>query len=296
MDNLNKISTTPLMSNFEHSDSIKSLDSRLAIRKKKSEESEQAGLLGCSYFFWEVNEHIQKQLSLKHGGGTWESGRTMISDGGSESSKLITDEKFSNLVKNECSSKEEHLMRRNNKLESDFLTVSKDSHTNKIESMSNFSLGMDGQIDQNKSHFLYSELDTEREAFNKLHKKKLTRNKVSIEWSPLLDNKSNVNALNYNIQPLKENFASEENLFFRQLNTLQQMVMSMSSPVLQGLIYRFNLKKYQKEYVVVTKDHSGKYIFDSSSENVFSLLSTNTKNLKLNSWTLKYKDRYIHQQ
>lgn len=131
-----------------------------------------------------------------------------------------------------------------------------------------------------KSQYVQSELS------QKVKKK----NQTTTIWNPHFGNQVLLNEQNYIIQPLNDNQASGESLMFEQLNMFQQVVMNMSNPLLQGMVYRFNLRNYKKDYVVVTKEDSGEYVFDSSSEGVFNLLSLNAKYLKLSNWTLKYND------
>ncbi|ELX1912726.1 hypothetical protein ONM75_003564 [Escherichia coli] len=121
-------------------------------------------------------------------------------------------------------------------------------------------------------------------------KKNLKKNQTTTIWNPHFGNQVLLNEQNHNIQPLNDNQASGESSMFEQLNMFQQVIMNMSNPLLQGMVYRFYLRNYKEDYVVVTKEDSGEYVFDTSSEDVFNLLSLNAKYLKLSSWTLKYKD------
>lgn len=134
-----------------------------------------------------------------------------------------------------------------------------------------------------KSRYVQSELGQKA-------KKNLKKNQTTTIWNPHFGNQVLLNEQNYNIQPLNDNQASGESSMFEQLNMFQQVVMNMSNPLSQGMVYRFNLRNYKKDYVVVTKEDSGEYVFDSSSEGVFNLLSLNAKYLKLSNWTLKYND------
>ena len=134
-----------------------------------------------------------------------------------------------------------------------------------------------------KSQYVQSELSQKA-------KKNLKKNQTTTIWNSHFYNQVLLNKQNYNIQPLNDNQPSGEGSMFEQLNMFQQVVMNMSNPLLQGMVYHFNLRNYKKDYVIVTKEDSGEYVFDSASESVFNLLSLNAKYLKLNNWTLKYND------
>ncbi len=162
-----------------------------------------------------------------------------------------------------------------------------DKHNIEIDYIDSKSRYIQSELSQNIQSELSQNIQSE---LSQKTKKNLKKNQTTTIWNHHVGNQVLLNDVNYNIRSLNDNRIPGENLIFEQLNLFQQMVMNMSNPLLQGMVYRFNLKNYKKDYVVVTKEDSGEYIFDSSSEDVFNLLSLNAKYLQLSNWTLKYSD------
>lgn len=359
-----EINVIPSVSEIEYSDKIQSLDSRLALRKKKHEESEQSEISGFPYILLNQNRFSQGRFSLNTSNGVGRSetakftahspdtqelaefasecaktkqcagiidkhlfslqrnkllhGRTTLGSGnGTESLKTgsVSSESAQAygvpLINSRSVAK--HTTNAT-EVNNDFISVqAKDNATVNFDTplirnqkISIFRRPMlAGSLKENlqeqenvkpldmheiginridsKSQYVQSELSQKA-------KKNLKKNQTTTIWNSHFYNQVLLNKQNYNIQPLNDNQPLGEGSMFEQLNMFQQVVMNMSNPLLQGMVYHFNLRNYKKDYVIVTKEDSGEYVFDSASESVFNLLSLNAKYLKLNNWTLKYND------
>ncbi|HHN6585317.1 TPA: hypothetical protein ACP61A_004363 [Escherichia coli] len=363
-----KINVIPSASKFECSDKVQSLDSRLALRKKKHTESEQPEISGFPYVLLNQNRFTQGRVSLNTPNDVCKSettkftanspdiqelaefasectetkqctgiidkplsflqrnkllhGRiTPVSDAGTESLKtgsvrpesapanggslpLINSSSFAEHttntaeVNNDFSSaqtKDNATVNSNTALiRNDTISISRQpvfagSLKEILQEQENVKSFDKHEIEINhidiKSQYVQSEL-------SQTTKKNLKKNQTTTIWNPHFGNQVLLNEQNYNLQPLNDSQVSGESSMFEQLNMFQQVVMNTSNPLLQGMVYRFNLRNYKKDkdYVVVTKEDSGEYVFDSSSKDVFNLLSLNAKYLKLSNWTLKYND------
>ncbi len=359
-----EINVIPSVSEIECSDKIQSLDSRLALRKKKHEESEQPEISGFPYILLNQNRFSQGRFSLNTSNGVGRSetakftahspdtqelaefasecaktkqcagiidkhlfslqrnkllhGRTTLGSGnGTESLKtgsvrsesaqaygvpLINSRSVAKHTTNATEVNNDFISVQ----AKDNATVNSDTPLIRNQKISIFRRPMlAGSLKENlqeqenvkpldmheiginridsKSQYVQSELSQKA-------KKNLKKNQTTTIWNSHFYNQVLLNKQNYNIQPLNDNQPSGEGSMFEQLNMFQQVVMNMSNPLLQGMVYHFNLRNYKKDYVIVTKEDSGEYVFDSASESVFNLLSLNAKYLKLNNWTLKYND------
>ena len=359
-----EINVIPSVSEIECSDKIQSLDSRLALRKKKHEESEQPEISGFPYILLNQNRFSQERFSLNTSNGVGKSetgkftahspdtqelaefasecaktkqcagiidkhlfslqrnkllhGRTTLGSGnGTESLKTgsvrsesaqaygvplinsrsvakhttnateVNNDFISVQAKDNATVNSDTSLIRNQEISISRRPVLAGSLKENLQEQENVKpldmheIGIN-RIDS-KSQYVQSELSQKA-------KKNLKKNQTTTIWNSHFYNQVLLNKQNYNIQPLNDNQPSGEGSMFEQLNMFQQVVMNMSNPLLQGMVYHFNLRNYKKDYVIVTKEDSGEYVFESASESVFNLLSLNAKYLKLSNWTLKYND------
>lgn len=362
-----KINVIPSATKFECSDKVKSLDSRLALRKKKYGESEQPEISGFPYVLFNQNRFPQGRLLLNTPNDVCKSetikftvnsldtqelakfsseftekkqctgiidkhlfflqsnkllhGRTTpVSVTGTESLKtgsirseftpayggslpLIGSRSFAKHTRNaaevnndfssaqtqdNATANSNTALTKNDKISISIQPVFANSLKEILQEQENVKSFDKHEIEINHIDSKFQHVQSE---LSQTTKKNLKKNQTTTIWNPHFGNQVLFNEQNYNIQSLNDSQVSGESSMFEQLNMFQQVVMNMSNPLLQGMVYRFNIKNYKKDYVFVTKEDSGEYVFDSSSEGVFNLLSLNAKYLKLSSWTLKYNDK-----